>query len=160
MIKFCSSLLPSLAKPRFIKIALMGEEDEIPTTDITNLFTESDNKVNEIVEKVVKAANRALSNMFSPGLTGPGDVGSDQEVALSNMLEMVSNPNIEEMSEKEYLKYIGILARVKRAIYNKAIQNNDSQMHEIMHKMMVKSANPFIHSDIAEIVREMLNKWD
>ncbi len=158
MIKFCSSLLPSLAKPRFVKIALMGEEDEIPTTDITNLFTESDNEVNEVVEKVLKAANRELSNMFSPGLTGPGDVGSNQDISLSNILELVSNPNIEEMSENEYLKYIKILARVKRAIYNKAIQNNDSQMHEIMHKMMVKSANPFIHSDVAEIVREVLNK--
>ena len=155
MIKFCSSLLPSLAKPRFVKIALMGEEDEIPTTDITNLFTESDNEVNEVVGKVLKAANRELSNMFSPGLTGPGDVGSNQDISLSNILELVSNPNIEEMSENEYLKYIKILARVKRAIYNKAIQNNDSQMHEIMHKMMVKSANPFIHSDVAEIVREM-----
>jgi hypothetical protein len=29
-----------------------------------------------------------------------------------------------------------------------------------MHKMMVKSANPFIHSDVAEIVREMVNKWN
>jgi hypothetical protein len=133
----------------------MGEEDEIPTTDITNLFTESDNEVNEVVGKVLKAANRELINMFSPGLTGPGDVGSNQDISLSNILELVSNPNIEEMSENEYLKYIKILARVKRAIYNKAIQNNDSQMHEIMHKMMVKSANPFIHSDVAEIVREM-----
>jgi len=83
MIKFCSSPLPSLAKPRFVKIALMGEEDEIPTTNITNLFTESDNEVNEVVEKVLKAANRELSNMFSPGLTEPGDVGSNQDISLS-----------------------------------------------------------------------------
>jgi len=73
-----------------------------------------------------------------------------------NILELVSNPNIEEMSENEYLKYIKILARVKRAIYNKAIQNNDSQMYEIMHKMMVKSANPFIHSDVAEICKRSI----
>jgi hypothetical protein len=26
--------------------------------------------------------------------------------------------------------------------------------------MLLKGTNPFSHSDIAEIVREMINKWD
>ena len=75
MIKFCSSLLPLLAKPRFVKIALMGEEDEIPSTDISQLFSDSDKEVDEIVEKVIKSATRILGSMFSGGLTGPADVG-------------------------------------------------------------------------------------
>jgi hypothetical protein len=31
-------------------------------------------------------------------------------------------------------------------------------MHEIIHKMLLKGTSPFSHSDIAEIVREMINK--
>ena len=158
MIKFCSSLFPSLAKPKFVKIALMGEEDEIPSTDISQLFSESDKEVDEIVEKVIKSATRILGSMFSGGLTGPGDVGSGVSASLSNFLSEIMDADVSQMDEKQYLKYVKIIGQIKRVMYKQAIDNNDSRMHEITHKMLLKGTNPFSHSDIAEIVREMLNK--
>jgi hypothetical protein len=48
--------------------------------------------------------------------------------------------------------------QIKRIIYKQAVDNNDSRMHEIAHKMLLNGTNPFSQPDIAEIVREMLNK--
>lgn len=140
----------------FIKTALMGEEDEIPTTDISNLFSESDKEVDEIVEKVIKSATRILGNMFSGGLTGPGDVGSNESTSLSNFLSEIMDADVSQMDEKQYLKYVKTIGQIKRSMFNQAIDNNDSRMHEITHKMLLKGTNPFSHSEIAEIVRDMI----
>jgi hypothetical protein len=136
----------------------MGEEDEIPSTDISNLFTESDKQVDEVVEKVIKSATRILGGMFEGGLTGPGDVGSTQSASLSNFLSEIMDADISQMNEKEYLKFVKITGQIKRVIYKQAVDNNDSRMHEIAHKMLLNGTNPFSQPDIAEIVREMLNK--
>jgi hypothetical protein len=161
-IRFVSSMIPLSElrpeEPRFIKIALMGEEDEIPSTDISNLFSESDKEVDEVVEKVIKSATRILGSMFSGGLTGPGDVGSNVSASLSNFLSEIMDADVSDMDEKQYLKYVKITGQIKRVMFKQAIDNNDSRMHEITHKMLLKGTNPFSHSDIAEIVREMINK--
>ena len=161
-IRFVSSMIPLSElrpeEPRFIKIALMGEEDEIPSTDISQLFSESDKEVDEIVEKVIKSATRILGSMFSGGLTGPGDVGSNVSASLSNFLSEIMDADVSDMDEKQYLKYVKITGQIKRVMFKQAIDNNDSRMHEITHKMLLKGTNPFSHSDIAEIVREMINK--
>jgi ribosomal protein S10 len=145
-------------QPKFVKIALMGEEDEIPSTDISQLFSESDKEVDEIVEKVIKSATRILGSMFSGGLTGPGDVGSNESASLSNFLSEIMDADVSQMDEKQYLKYVKIINQIKRVMFKQAIDNNDSRMHEICHKMLLKGTSPFSHSDIAEIVREMINK--
>jgi hypothetical protein len=62
------------------------------------------------------------------------------------------------MDEKEYLRFVKITGQIKRIIYKQAVDNNDSRMHEIAHKMLLNGTNPFSQPDIAEIVREMLNK--
>jgi len=161
-IRFVSSMIPLSElrpeEPRFIKIALMGEEDEIPSTDISNLFSESDKEVDEVVEKVIKTATRILGNMFEGGLTGPGDVGSIKPSSLSNFLSEIMDADVSQMEEKDYLRFVKITGQIKRVIYKQAVDNNDSRMHEIAHKMLLNGTNPFSHSDIAEIVREMLNK--
>lgn len=161
-IRFIGSMIPLSElrpiEPRFVKIALMGEEDEIPSTDISHLFSESDKEVDEIVEKVIKSATRILGSMFSGGLTGPGDVGSNVSASLSNFLSEIMDADVSQMDEKQYLKYVKITGQIKRVMYKQAIDNNDSRMHEITHKMLIKGTSPFSHSDIAEIVREMLNK--
>ena len=64
--------------------------------------------------------------------------------------------DVSEMSEPEYLKYVKITNLMKRGIYKQAVDNNDSRMHEIAHKMLLKGTNPFSHSDIAEIAREVI----
>jgi ribosomal protein S10 len=145
-------------QPKFVKIALMGEEDEIPSTDISQLFSESDKEVDEIVEKVIKSATRILGSMFSGGLTGPGDVGSNESASLSNFLSEIMDADVSQMDEKQYLKYVKIINQIKRVMFKQAIDNNDSRMHEICHKMLLKGTSPFSNSDIAEIVREMINK--
>ena len=63
-IRFIGSIIPLSElrpiEPRFVKIALMGEEDEIPSTDISNLFSESDKEVDEVVDKVIKSAKISI----------------------------------------------------------------------------------------------------
>jgi hypothetical protein len=161
-IRFIGSMIPLSQlrpiEPRFVKIALMGEEDEIPSTDISNLFSESDKEVDEVVEKVIKSATRVLGGMFEGGLTGPGDVGSTKSSSLSNFLSEIRDADVSQMDEKEYLRFVKITGQIKRVIYKQAVDNNDSRMHEIAHKMLLNGTNPFSHSDIAEIVREMINK--
>jgi len=161
-IRFIGSMIPLSElrpiEPRFVKIALMGEEDEIPSTDISNLFSESDKEVDEVVEKVIKSATRILGNMFEGGLTGPADVGSIKSSSLSNFLSEIMDADVSRMDEKDYLRFVKITGQIKRVIYKQAVDNNDSRMHEIAHKMLLNGTNPFSQSDIAEIVREMLNK--
>ena len=161
-IRFIGSMIPLSElrpiEPRFVKIALMGEEDEIPSTDISNLFSESDKEVDEVVEKVIKSATRILGGMFEGGLTGPGDVGSTTSSSLSNFLLEIKDADLSQMDEKEYLRFVKITGQIKRIIYKQAVDNNDSRLHEIAHKMLLMGTNPFSHPDIAEIVREMLNK--
>lgn len=163
-IRFIGSMIPLSelrpTEPRFVKIALMGEEDEIPSTDISNLFSESDKEVDEVVEKVIKSATRILGSMFEGGLTGPGDVGSTKSSSLSNFLSEIKDADVSQMDEKSYLRFVKITGQIKRIIYKQAVDNNDSRMHEIAHKMLLMGTNPFSHSDIAEIVREVVNKWD
>ena len=161
-IRFIGSMIPLSelrpTEPRFVKIALMGEEDEIPSTDISNLFSESDKEVDEVVEKVIKSATRILGSMFEGGLTGPGDVGSTKSSSLSNFLSEIKDTDVSQMDEKSYLRFVKITGQIKRIIYKQAVNNNDSRMHEIAHKMLLMGTNPFSHSDIAEIVREVVNK--
>jgi hypothetical protein len=161
-IRFIGSMIPLSElrpiEPRFVKIALMGEEDEIPSTDISNLFSESDKEVDEVVEKVIKSATRILGNMFEGGLTGPGDVGSIKPSSLSNFLSEIMDADVSQMDEKDYLRFVKITGQIKRVIYKQAVDNNDSRMHEIAHKMLLSGTNPFSQPDITEIVREMLNK--
>jgi len=161
-IRFIGSMIPLSElrpfEPRFVKIALMGEEDEIPSTDISNLFSESDKEVDEVVEKVIKSATRILGNMFEGGLTGPGDVGSTKSSSLSNFLSEIKNADVSQMDEKSYLRFVKITGQIKRIIYKQAVDNNDSRLHEIAHKMLLMGTNPFSHPDIAEIVREVVNK--
>ena len=163
-IRFIGSMIPLSelrpTEPRFVKIALMGEEDEIPSTDISHLFSESDKEVDEVVEKVIKSATRILGSMFEGGLTGPGDVGSTKSSSLSNFLSEIKDTDVSQMDEKSYLRFVKITGQIKRIIYKQAVDNNDSRMHEIAHKMLLMGTNPFSHSDIAEIVREVVNKWD
>jgi len=163
-IRFIGSMIPlselRTIEPRFVKIALMGEEDEIPSTDISNLFSESDKEVDEVVDKVIKSATRILGNMFEGGLTGPGDVGSTKSSSLSNFLSEFKDADVSQMDEKSYLRFVKITGQIKRIIYKQAVDNNDSRMHEIAHKMLLNGTNPFSSSDIAEIVREIVNKWD
>jgi hypothetical protein len=161
-IRFIGSMIPLSElrpiEPRFVKIALMGEEDEIPSTDISNLFSESDKEVDEVVDKVIKSATRILGNIFEGGLTGPGDVGSTKSSSLSNFLSEFKNADVSQMDEKSYLRFVKITGQIKRIIYKQAVDNNDSRMHEIAHKMLLNGTNPFSSSDIAEIVREVVNK--
>jgi hypothetical protein len=96
--------------------------------------------------------------MFEGGLTGPGDVGSTKSSSLSNFLSEIKDADVSQMDEKSYLRFVKITGQIKRIIYKQAVDNNDSRMHEIAHKMLLMGTNPFSHSDIAEIVREVVNK--
>jgi hypothetical protein len=85
-IKFCNSQLPSLFKS--IKIAIDSEEDDIPTTDISHLFGESDSEEDNLTKnflgKVTSELSTMLGNML--GLTGPGDVDGPTE-RVSKIIE-------------------------------------------------------------------------
>ena len=140
----------------FIKIALMGEEDETPTTDISNLFSETDKRSEDTIKEINKLAARILFDMVGGALTGPGDVGSSSK-SFSEIFNEISNPDFNDMTEQDYLRHIKMLVNIRRAMYKEAVNNNDHMMQEIIQKIIKNNVNPFSFADVASIVRESVN---
>lgn len=141
----------------FIKIALMGEEDETPTTDISNLFSETDKRSEDTIKEINKLAARILFDMVGGALTGPGDVGSTSSKSFSEIFNEISNPDFNDMTEQDYLRHIKMLVNIRRAMYKEAVNNNDHMMQEIIQKIIKNNVNPFSFADVASIVRESVN---
>jgi len=156
-IRFVGSMIPLSElrppQPKFIKIALLGEEEEIPFTDVSGMFSEQDDKIISMSEKIQEQAFEKLAEILSHqmGLSGP-------DAPSIKSIKYYENPVQEEMTEQEYLRFIRHKRAVMRSLYDDAVKNSDNQMHEITHKMSVKGLNPFNYSDIAKVVREVLEK--
>lgn len=156
-IRFVGSMIPLSdlrpSQPKFIKIALLGEEEEIPFTDVSKMFSEQDDKITSMSEKIQKQAFEKLAEILSHqmGLSGP-------DAPSIKSIKYYENPAQEEMTEQEYLRFIRHKRAVMRSLYDDAVKYSDNQMHEITHKMSVKGLNPFNYSDIAKVVRDVLEK--
>jgi hypothetical protein len=150
-IKFCNSQLPSLFKS--IKIAIDSEEDDIPTTDVSGMFSKQDDKLSSMAEQIQEEAFTILAEILSHqmGLSGP------DSPSISS-IKFYENPVQEEMTEQEYLRFIRHKSTVLRSMHKQAKENLDSKMYEITHKMILNGSNPFNYSDVVKIVREVLDK--
>lgn len=156
-IRFVGSMIPlSDLRPKqakFVKIALMGEEEEIPTTDVSGMFSEMDDKISEMTEQIQEKAFTELAEILSHhmGLNGPSG-------SIVNSVKYYENPVQEEMTEEEYLRFIRHKVAVLKSMHKQAIEDQDSKMYEITYKMRQKNANPFNYSEVADIVREVMDK--
>lgn len=156
-IRFVGSMIPlSDLRPKqakFVKIALMGEEEEIPTTDVSGMFSEMDDKISEMTEQIQEKAFTELAEILSHhmGLNGPSG-------SIVNSVKYYENPVQEEMTEEEYLRFIRHKVAVLKSMHKQAIEDQDSKMYEITYKMRQRNANPFNYSEVADIVREVMDK--
>lgn len=157
MIQFNKSQIPSLANPKFIRVALFGEEDAERTTDISNMFSNSDNEVEDTTNSLLSMASSLLASKLELEMTGPGLPG-EEETSSSELIEKLSNPVPEQMTEREYLRYIKLAVFVRRAIYNETLEDGNKKLNKIVYKMIRNNTNPFSYADVSKIVREELQK--
>jgi hypothetical protein len=142
-----------LKQPKFVKIAILGEENEIPSTDVSGMFSEQDDKISAMSEQIQEEAFAKLAEILSHemGLNGP-------DSSSIRLIKYYENPVQEEMTEQEYLIFIRHKAAVMRRMYKQAVDDTNNKMHEITHKMISIGTNPFNYSEIAKVVREVLEK--
>jgi hypothetical protein len=156
-IRFVGSMIPLSdlrpKQPKFIKIALFGEEDEFPSTDVSGVFSEQDDKISSMAEQIQKEAFTKLAEILSHqmGLSGP-------DAPSINFIKQYENPVQEEMTEQEYIRFIRHKNAVIRSMYKQASEGSDSKLYETLYKMILKGVNPFNYSDTVEVVREVLEK--
>ena len=146
-----SELRPS--QPKFIKIALLGEEEVIPSTDVSGMFSEMDDNISSMAEKIQEQAFTKLAEILSHqmGLSGP-------DAPSISSIKYYENPVTEEMTEQEYLRFIRHKQSVIRSMHKQAAEDSDSKMYEITHKMIARNLNPFNYSDVVKVVREVMEK--
>lgn len=156
-IRFVGSMIPlSELRPKqskFVKIALMGEEDEIPSTDVSGMFSEMDDKITSMTKEIQEQAFTELAEVLSyhMELTGP-------EGSIVNSVKFYENPVQEDMTEEEYLRFIRHKVAVLKSMHKQAIEEKNEKMYEITYKMRQRNTNPFNYSEVAEIVREVMGK--
>lgn len=157
MIQFNKSQLPSLVNPKFIRVALLGEEDDERTTDISSMFDNSENEVEETTNTLLSMASSLVASKLELGMSGPGLPG-EEEISTSELIEKLANPVKEEMTEREYLRYVKLAVFVRRAIYNETLEDGNKKLNKIVYKMHRNNCNPFSYADVSKIVREELQK--
>jgi hypothetical protein len=76
-IRFFGSTIPLSdlrpAQPKFVKVALLGEEDEFPTTDISAMFSEKDDMISNMSKEIQEQSFKKLVEILTDqmGLSGP-----------------------------------------------------------------------------------------
>lgn len=156
-IRFIGSMIPLSdlrpKQPKFIKVALLGEEDEFPSTDISAMFSEKDDIISNMSKQIQEQAFTKLVEILSDSmaLSGPDTVTNES-------IKYYDNPVQDEMTEQEYMRFIRHKNAVIRSMYKQASEGSDSKLYEILHKMIIKGSNPFNYSETVEIVREVLEK--
>jgi hypothetical protein len=156
-IRFFGSMIPLSdlrpAQPKFVKVALLGEEDEFPSTDISAMFSEKDDMISNMSKEIQEQSFKKLVEILTDqmGLSGP------DTLSISS-IKNYQNPVQEEMTEQEYITFIRHKNAVIRSMYKRASEGSDSKLYEILHKMILKGVNPFNYSDTVEVVREVLEK--
>lgn len=151
-------IVTSNETPRFVKVALMGEEDEERTTDLSQYFDDLDVIVQEMTQAITTSSLMGIADMIETGLTGPGDPFTGKDRSASDILQTLPDANQDEMTEKEYLRYIKFAVRARKNLYEKAIKNQDAKMAEIATILHKNNVNPFNFGEVSGVVREVLEK--
>ncbi len=156
-IKFCNSQLPSLFKS--IKIAIDSEEDDIPTTDISHLFGESDSEEDNLTKNFLGKVTSELSNMLGNmlGLTGPGDVDGPTE-RVSKIIETLGRANTTKLDEVQQRRFDNAKYYVLHNIGENAVDSGNLNLFEVCNKLAEPGKNPFSYADVKQAMQEMLNR--
>jgi hypothetical protein len=161
-IRFIGSMIPlselKPVQPRFVKVALMGEEDEERTSNLSKYFNDIDAIVPEMTRAITVGSLMSVTDVIEPGLTGPGDPFTGKDTSASDILQKLPDANQDDMTEREYLRYVRFAVRARNALYEKAVKNQDSKMAEIASILRKENMNPFNFGDVSHVVREVLEK--
>lgn len=162
-IRFIGSMIPLSelrpVQPRFVKIAIDEEEDEIPSTDISHLFAEDDSQVSEYAEEFINMARNAFVNKMQNmmGLTGP-DSDSDANMSIMIYLNQLQNIDIEKLDEKAIKRFNNVRQHVLDEIGRFASRNGNMNLFMIAHKIFYGNKNPFSFADVKEATEEVLSE--
>ena len=162
-IRFIGSMIPLSElrpfKPKFVKIAIDEEEDEIPSTDISHLFAEDDSQVSEYAEEFINMARNAFVNKMQNmmGLTGP-DSDSDANMSIVIYLNQLQNIDVEKLDEKAIRRFNNVRQHVLDEIGRFASRNGNMNLFMIAHKIFYGNKNPFSFADVKEATEEVLSE--
>jgi len=140
-------IVTSNENPRFVKIALMGEEDEERTSDLSKYFNDIDAIVQEMTRAITVGSLMSVTDSIEPGLTGPGDPFTGKDTSAAEILQKLPDANQDEMTEREYLRYIRFAVKARNNIYEKAVKDQDVKMAEIAFLLRKNNINPFNFGD-------------
>lgn len=160
-IRFVGSMIPlsDLGSQKF-RLAAFGEEDDIPTTDISHLFGELDEEDDKLtkkfLEKVVSALSEKLGNLL--GLTGPGMDRSNERI--TKIIETLGSANISRLDEVEQRRFDNSKYHVLHAIGQKAIDTGNLNLFEVCNRLAEPNKNPFSYSDVKIEIQRMLSRTD
>ena len=159
MIRFNNSQLPSLAKKKFIKISINDEEHEIPSTDISHLFGETDSEVSRYADEFIKMAQNAFVNKMQNmmGLTGP-DADSDANMSISIYLNQLQSIDVKKLDETAARRFNNVRQHVLDTIGKFASRNGNMNLFMIAHKIYYGNKNPFSFADVKEATEEVLSE--
>lgn len=159
MIRFNNSKMPSLAQNKF-RIAASGEEDEIPTTNISHLFGESDEKEDKLTKQFLDLVSKALSEKLGHllGLTGPGI--DDSTERISTIIDTLGSANISRLDEVQQRRFDNAKYHVLHNIGQKAIDTGNLNLFEVCNRLAEPNKNPFSYSDVKIEIQRMLGKND
>ena len=159
MIRFSGSQLPSLAKSKFVKIAIDEEEGEIPSTDISHLFDKDDSKVDNLTEEFLSMARNAFVNKLENmmGLTGPGD-DNNARMSIMTLYNRFQSANMDEMDETSERRFNNIRMHVLDKIAQFATDNGNMNLFMVAHKLFGARKNPFSFADVKEAVEEVFGE--
>jgi len=113
------------------KNTLMGEEDEERTTDLSNFFDEKDQMIEDMSKMIVEFSMSSVADKMSAGLTGPGMASDSENISLPKILDTLPDANQDEMSERDYLRYIKFAVNARRNLYDTATKARDAKLQEI-----------------------------
>ena len=151
-------IVTSNETPRFVKVALMGEEDEERTSDLSKYFNDIDTIVQEMTRAITVGSLMSVTDLIEPGLTGPGDPFTGKDTSAPDILQKLPDANQDEMTEREYLRYIRFAIKARNTLFDKAVKNQDEKMAEIAFGLRKGNLNPFNFGDVSRVVREVLEK--
>lgn len=158
-IRFVGSIIPlsDLGSQKF-RIAASGEKDDIPTTDISHLFDESDEEDDKLtknfLEKIASALSEKLGNMV--GLTGPGVDQSTERI--SKVIESLGKANTEKLDEVQQRRFDNAKYYVLNTIGQNAIDTGNLNLFEVCNVLAEPGKNPFSYSDVKLVIQGMLNR--
>ncbi len=162
-IRFIGSMIPlselKPVQPRFVKIAIEQEEEEIPSTDISHLFDDRESEYARVSEEFIRMVNNIFVNKMRNmmGLTGP-DADSEGNMSITIYLNRLQNVNETKLDETAERRFNNLRQYVLDTIAQFASDNGNMNLFMVAHKLFVEKKNPFSFADVKQAVGEVLSE--